>query len=54
MMLSQKSIKLDGYAKSAKYKARHCRAMRRTCVRRSSESNGSNAAVGEFLRRHHL
>ncbi|MDY6849393.1 MAG: hypothetical protein SV239_09770, partial [Thermodesulfobacteriota bacterium] len=39
-------------AKSAKCKARDCRAMRRTYVRRSGESNCSNAAVGEFLRRH--
>jgi hypothetical protein len=28
------------------------RGMRRTQVRRSDESNCSNAAVGEFLRRH--
>jgi hypothetical protein len=28
------------------------RGMRRTKVRRSDESNCSNAAVGEFLRRH--
>jgi hypothetical protein len=39
--------------KNAKCKARNYRGTRRTQVRRSEESDCSNAAVGEFLRRHH-
>jgi hypothetical protein len=51
MMLSQKNIKWDGQAKSAKCKARLSshEAYLRTSKQRD---NCSNAAVVEFLRRH--
>jgi len=48
MMLSQKSIKIDGYAKIATGKVRNCRAMRRTYVRRSSEAIAATQHLATF------
>jgi hypothetical protein len=48
LMLSQKSILIDGQAKNAKCKARDCRAMRRTYVRRSSERIAATQQLVSF------
>jgi hypothetical protein len=52
MMLSQDSKKSEWLSKKRQMQGAQGRGMRRTQVRRSDESNCSNAAVGEFLRRH--
>jgi hypothetical protein len=41
-------MKWDGYAKIAKSKARSCRAMRRTYVRRSSEAIAAAQQLASF------